>query len=58
MEFLKLIYLSLIKKQKKKRGGKFSHFSGVFFLSPWTILLIKALLIHSEGHVEARPRAR
>lgn len=30
MEFLKLIYLSLIKKQKS-RGGKFSHFSGVFF---------------------------
>lgn len=59
MEFLKLIYLSLIKKQKKKkRGGKFSHFSGVFFFSPWTILLIKALLIHSEGHIEARPRAR
>lgn len=34
MEFLKLIYLSLIKKpkKKKKRGGKFSYFSGVFFV--------------------------
>lgn len=69
MEFLKLIYLSLINKpkKKKKRGGKFSYFSGVFFFfffSPWTILLIKALLTHtvkgtlklSHGHTESAER--
>lgn len=68
MEFLKLIYLSLIKKpkKKKKRAGKFSYFSGVFFFffSPWTILLIKALLTHtvkgmlklSHGHTESAER--
>lgn len=68
MEFLKLIYLSLIKKpkKKKKRRQVFLFLWSVFcfFFSPWTILLIKALLTHtvkgtlklSHGHTESAER--
>lgn len=68
MEFLKLIYLSLINKpkKKKKRRQVFLFLWSVFcfFFSPWTILLIKALLTHtvkgtlklSHGHTESAER--
>lgn len=68
MEFLKLIYLSLIKKPKKKKKKSRQVFlflwSVFFFFSPWTILLIKALLTHtvkgmlklSHGHTESAER--
>lgn len=67
MEFLKLIYLSLIKKPKKKKKSRqvfLFLWSVFFFFSPWTILLIKALLTHtvkgmlklSHGHTESAER--
>lgn len=70
MEFLKLIYLSLIKKPKKKKKKEEASFPislecfVFFFFSPWTILLIKALLTHtvkgtlklSHGHTESAER--
>lgn len=68
MEFLKLIYLSLINKPKKKKKEEASFPISLecffFFFSPWTILLIKALLTHtvkgtlklSHGHTESAER--
>ena len=59
MEFLKLIYLSLIKKPKKKEEASFpiSLECFVFFFSLGQFCSSKLCYTHSEGHAEAKPRA-